>query len=117
MSNLSVCRHGVDSHEEDRMFKKFKLLFIVCMISTIIFVPMAQCADLEAALAEPSSFDYFIDIIVWRPLGAAATVMGTGLYVITLPFSLPTKTAEKTKEKLVEAPFDFTFKRPWGLVD
>ena len=99
------------------MFKHSKLLLIVAIIGTIIFVPFGHSADPEAELAEPSSFDYFIDIIVWRPVGALATVLGTGLYLITLPFSLPTDTAEKTQEKLVDAPFDFTFKRPWGLVD
>ena len=99
------------------MFKQSKMILIVAIIGMIIFVPFGHGADPEAELAEPSSFDYFIDIIVWRPVGAVGTVMGTGLYVLTLPFSLPTNTAEKTQEKLVQAPFDFTFKRPWGLVD
>ena len=52
------------------MFKQSRLLLIVAIIGTIIFVPLGHGADPEAELAEPSSFDYFIDIIVWRPVGA-----------------------------------------------
>ena len=99
------------------MFKSSKSLLIIMMITTIIIVPLGHSADPEEKLGEPSSFDYFIDIIVWRPVGFGATVLGTWLFVITLPFSLATKTVPKTQEKLVEAPYNFTFKRPWGEVD
>lgn len=99
------------------MFKRSKSLLIIMMITTIIIVPFGHSADPEEKLGEPSSFDYFIDIIVWRPVGFGATVLGAGLFVITLPFTLPTKTVSETHEKLVVAPSDFTFKRPWGEVD
>ena len=96
------------------MYKRPKSLLIIIMITTIFIVPFESFAYLEEKLSEPSSFDYFFDIIVWRPLGISATVLGTGLFVITLPFSLPTKTVTQTREKLIEAPYNFTFKRPWG---
>ena len=101
------------------MIKNSKSLLIIIMITTIIIVPSGYSAGSEEKISEenigePSSFDYFIDTIVWRPLGLCATVIGTGLFVVYLPFSIPTKTVSETKEKLVVAPFDFTFKRPWG---
>ena len=99
------------------MFKSSKsLIIIIIMITTIIIVPFSRSAYAEENMGEPSSFDYFIDALVWRPVGFCATIMGTGLFIIYLPLSIPGKSVSKSKEKLVVAPFDFTFKRPLGDV-
>ena len=98
------------------MFKSSKSLLIIIMITTIIIVPFGHSAYAEEEMVGPSSFDYFIDTIVWRPVGFCATILGAGLFVVYLPFSIPGKSVSKSKEKLVVAPFDFTFKRPLGDV-
>jgi len=57
-----------------------------------------------------------VDAFVLRPLGLAATVLGTATFVLTLPFSLPTRSAEKAAQALVVKPAEYTFARPLGEV-
>ena len=54
------------------------------------------------------------DALVLRPLGLAATVVGTAVFVVSLPFSLLTKRVDKAAQKLVVDPAKYTFTRPLG---
>lgn len=54
------------------------------------------------------------DVIVARPIGLMATVVGSTVYVVSLPFSLLGGNEEQAREKLVKEPTAFTFKRPLG---
>lgn len=57
-----------------------------------------------------------VDALLLRPLGLAATVLGTAAFVLTLPFSLPTNSAGKAAKALVVQPATYTFARPMGEV-
>jgi len=52
------------------------------------------------------------DLLILRPVGIAATAVGTGAFIATLPITYPSGTASKTSEDLVMKPYRFTFKRP-----
>ena len=54
------------------------------------------------------------DIVIARPAGLAMVAVGTVLYAVTLPFSLPGGHESDAWDKLVGKPVDFTFKRPLG---
>jgi hypothetical protein len=56
------------------------------------------------------------DAIVLRPFGIAATVFGAAVFVVALPFTLPTRSVDKAAQKLVVDPARFTFVRPLGYV-
>lgn len=58
-----------------------------------------------------------VDAFLLRPLGLAATVLGTAAFVVTLPFSLPTRSADDAAEVLVVKPAKYTFARPLGEVE
>ena len=45
-----------------------------------------------------------------------ATV-GTAVFVVTLPFSIPTKSVDKAAQKLIVDPARYTFVRPLGQID
>jgi hypothetical protein len=55
-----------------------------------------------------------LDTLLLRPLGFAATVVGSAMFVVSLPFSIPTKQVDKVAQKLVVAPAKYTFTRPLG---
>lgn len=55
-----------------------------------------------------------IDAILIRPLGIAATIFGSFVFVISLPFSSLGGNVEEVAQKLVEEPGSYTFKRPLG---
>ena len=57
------------------------------------------------------------DLVLLRPLGLAATVIGTAFFVVSLPFSvLGGNTGEAAKKLMVE-PAKYTFTRPLGAED
>jgi hypothetical protein len=52
-----------------------------------------------------------MDLIIARPLGVIAGIFGTGLFVVTLPFTIPTRSVDDAKEMLIIEPFRFSFVR------
>ncbi|HAY23261.1 hypothetical protein [Desulfobacca acetoxidans] len=62
--------------------------------------------------ALPRSGIVFFDAVVGRPLGLATTIAGTGIYVATLPMTLPTGSAGEAGWELVARPGGWTFVRP-----
>lgn len=65
--------------------------------------------------AESGSAEAMVaDVIVARPVGLVATVVGSAVYVVSLPFSLLGGNEKQAREKLVKEPTAFTFKRPLG---
>jgi len=57
------------------------------------------------------------DLIFVRPVALVSTVVGAAIFVVTLPFTLPTQSAEEAGRALVESPFEYTFNRPLGDFD
>ena len=55
-----------------------------------------------------------IDGLVVRPIGFVATIIGSVLFVITLPFSAMGDNVAEAREVLVEGPAAFTFTRCLG---
>lgn len=58
-----------------------------------------------------------VDAFLLRPLGIAATIVGTATFLVTLPFSLPTRSADDAAKVLVVKPAQYTFTRPLGEVE
>jgi hypothetical protein len=62
----------------------------------------------------PASGVMAVDGLIGRPLGLAATAVGAATFIITLPTSLPTHTADKAAWGLIGRPGAWTFNRPLG---
>jgi hypothetical protein len=62
--------------------------------------------------ALPRSGIVFFDAVVGRPVGLATTIAGTGIYLATLPMTLPTGSAREAGWELVGRPGGWTFVRP-----
>ena len=71
----------------------------------------------EALEAPNPAGAMLLDGFLLRPLGLAATVLGTAAFIATLPFSLPTRSADDAAEVLVVKPATYTFVRPLGQVE
>ena len=57
------------------------------------------------------------DLVVLRPLGLAATVVGTAFFIVSLPFSALGGNTDEAAKKLVVEPAKYTFSRPLGAED
>ena len=55
-----------------------------------------------------------VDAAVARPFTFALTVVGTALFVVSLPVAVPSGSVGKAAKTLVAAPAKDTFKRPLG---
>ena len=68
--------------------------------------------------AESGSAEAMVaDAIIARPIGLVTTILGSAVYVVSLPFSLLGGNEKQAREKLVKEPKDFTFRRPLGDFD
>lgn len=64
------------------------------------------------AQEKPYNDEYnIVDLFIARPLGIAATAAGTGLFILSLPFTLPTRSVEDSFNMFVVEPWKFSFAR------
>ena len=52
-----------------------------------------------------------VDLFIARPLGVIAAAGGTGLFILSLPFTLPTRSVEDSFNMFVVEPWRFSFVR------
>lgn len=69
------------------------------------------------AQEEPGPLAVAVDAVVVRPASLVVTVLGAGLFVVALPFSVPSKSVGKTANALIGYPGRMTFVRPLGDLD
>jgi len=98
------------------MHKIRKQSMILLLIAAMIFIPFGT-----SALAQSKTMDNNVsaeamtaDILVVRPLGIVATVVGSAIFIVSLPFSALGGNTKTACRKLVQDPAKFTFKRPLG---
>src|SRR5256712_4970375 len=99
-----------------RMQSGVALLVAVLFLCATSLVHAAE--DSYMARTEDVSAEAMIaDGLLLRPAGIAATVLGTVVFVVTLPFSIPTRSVDKAAQKLIVDPVRYTFVRPLGQVE
>ena len=99
-----------------RMQSGVALLVAVLFLGATSLVHAAD--DSYTARTEDVSAEAMIvDGLLLRPAGIVATVLGTAVFVVTLPFSIPTRSVDKAAQKLVVDPARYTFVRPLGQVE
>ena len=99
-----------------RMQSGVALLVAVLFLSATSLVDAAE--DSYTVRTEDVSAEAIIaDGLLMRPGGIVATVLGTAVFVVTLPFSIPTRSVDKAAQKLIVDPARFTFVRPLGQVE
>ena len=96
-------------------FRKHSFVFLV--VAALLFtwaVSPALAAREEWTRQGPSGVAMGFDLFVLRPLGIVATVGGIALFIVSLPFSALGGNTDQAADKLVKAPFNYTFSRPLG---
>jgi hypothetical protein len=83
---------------------------ILILVLALVFLCSPVCWARDGLEDEP----VIGDLLLAKPVGFAALVVGTVTYVVTLPVTLPFGWHGKSAEALVKKPYRFTFKRPLG---
>lgn len=65
---------------------------------------------------QPTAEAMILDGLVYRPLSLAGTLVGTGIFIVTLPFSLIGGNPDQAGHVLVVEPAEMTFKRCLGCL-
>ena len=102
----------------------FMMLLILVLLSATTLASAQEAAkpkekdEANEILEAPDGAGRMLaDAFLLRPLGLAATVLGTATFLVTLPFSLPTRSADDAAKVLVVKPAAYTFARPLGEID
>lgn len=85
---------------------------MLVILMTLVLVLTSSLAF--AAGDQPDTFEVLGDAFVLRPLGLAALVGGSALFVLSLPIAAINKSVDTTARAFVLEPFRFTFDRPIG---
>jgi hypothetical protein len=90
------------------------------LIFALMVFPLAALAEKVEKTPEQGKISpeaMSIDIVATRPLGLAATVLGTVVFVVSWPFSALGGNSEEAWNTLVVSPAEYTFQRPLGDFD
>jgi hypothetical protein len=98
------------------MPKLAKQYMVFLVISSLVLVPFGTGALAQSQSQEEkiSAGKMVIDVLLIRPLGIVATVAGSVLFVVSLPFSALGGNVKKASKKLVVEPAKYTFVRALG---
>lgn len=88
-------------------------VIILLLVGLTTSMSLARAHDnVDRRTASPEAI--VMDTLVARPAGMVATVAGTAVFIVALPFSLLTGDTADVARKLVAAPAGYTFTRPLG---
>lgn len=83
-------------------------------LSALLLLPQMSLAQTTIGQEDPSALAMVTDAILVRPLGLVFTVIGSAVFVVTLPFSALGGNVGQAGDTLVAGPFRTTFDRCLG---
>lgn len=85
-------------------------------IMTILVVIAVMCVSVPAFAADKGdeAIMVAVDVTLVRPVSLAATLVGTAVFIASLPFTIPAGGVSKAARVLISEPFAYTFQRPIG---
>ena len=90
-----------------------KRLFVTLMVIGVVGVAYSLSWG-QATWHDPIQDEYnTADLFLARPASVAAGIIGTGLFVLSLPFTIPTGGVEASADMYIVRPFRFAFDRPF----
>jgi hypothetical protein len=93
--------------------KKFGIACLM-LVSVAVSTLTSTLVQAEVISERPSPPVMVADAVLMRPVMLGATLVGSAIYVLSLPFSLMGGNAEEVGQSLVVKPFKATFIRCLG---
>ena len=93
------------------------LIFTTLVFLSFTSMTVADDNDYQENYSyHPSAEAMILDGLVYRPLALASTLIGTGIFLATLPFSLTGGNVDQAGYTLVIEPANMTFNRCLGCL-
>src|SRR5215471_1428061 len=102
---------------QSRMRSGMALIMAVLLLCATSLVHAAADTYATRRSEDLSAETLLVDGLVLRPAGVLATIAGSVAFVVTLPFSIPTKSVNRAAQRLVVDPAQYTFVRPLGQIE
>ncbi len=99
-------------HNCVREMKTKRLTTILCVLALLVSTSTPALANEGGDAASVA-----VDVVVARPVTLALTIVGSVLFVVSLPVAIPSGSVNKAANTLVVAPAKDTFTRPLGDLD
>jgi hypothetical protein len=97
------------------MHKALKQSVILFVIITMTLTPFTGVLAQDEVMDEENNGGKMaVDIVLVRPISFVASVLGAGLFIVSLPFSALGGNVGPAWSKMVVAPGKYTFVRPLG---
>jgi len=99
--------------------KKKSLVFLIAAVLLFTWAASPVLAKEKQSITgeDRNAVSMMFDLVLLRPLGLAATVIGTAFFVVSLPFSILGGNTGEAAQKLMVEPAKYTFTRPLGAED
>jgi hypothetical protein len=108
-------RHSGNIKSKECGIKKGGIYMKKIVIAVLIGVTLITTSVPALADGGPDVAAAMIaDVIIARPAGIVAIVLGTAAFIVALPFAAISGSVEPVARTLVADPFQFTFTRPVG---
>ncbi len=96
-----------------RFMKRLISVWIgIIFLASLLVTPLAV-----AEPREPSPDEVAADLLLVRPFALSSIIVGSAIYIVTLPFTIPTGNLGLAGRKLVVEPVKYTFSKPLGQLD
>ncbi|MCE9664570.1 hypothetical protein LY622_14110 [Halomonas sp. M5N1S17] len=96
------------------MITTHKTLMVAVLVLVTMLGSTKAMAQEQHLEARPSGGAMIADALIARPLLLVATLGGTALFVVSLPFSAMGGNVDQAAETLVKTPAEATFRRCLG---
>ncbi len=100
-----------------RKLARITAIVAACVVLAAPLQAVAAASIYGRQKSEPNMIKMGADLLVARPVLFAFTILGSALYVISLPFSLAGGNHDQAAEVLVVGPARATFKRCLGCAN
>ena len=88
-----------------------KILAVLLTVTLVIILSSSM-----AFADKDKDIDVVADVLLFKPIGLAALVGGSAIFVISLPIAAITRSIDTTSNILVKQPFEYVFVRPIGEI-
>lgn len=96
------------------MKKIGKMCLVLLVVAALAIVPASAMADRNKVGKDAGAEAMTADILMARPIGLFALIVGSSLFVVSLPLSGLGGNVDAAARKLVVEPAKYTFDRPLG---
>jgi hypothetical protein len=94
-------------------FAKESIVFV--LVAALLLLPVAGARAQDPLDDKEITGSMMVaDFLLMRPVGFVATIIGTALFALSLPFSGPGGNLQSAADLMVIAPARFTFHRALG---